>query len=96
MSAAETFTEALMGRTPPVERIGENTQGLFCDPLGRHLPNGWEFVLPNAVYRTAEGKAFDVQGIPPTIDATVFGNEDVAAGRDPSMSMAIGILRAQD
>ncbi|MDQ2710972.1 MAG: S41 family peptidase [Acidobacteriota bacterium] len=52
MSAAETFTQALMGRTPCVTRIGENTQGVFCDVLDRHLPNGWSFGLPNAVYRT--------------------------------------------
>jgi hypothetical protein len=45
MSAAETFTQALMGRTPHVLRIGENTQGVFCDVLGRHLPNGWNFGL---------------------------------------------------
>lgn len=64
MSAAETFTQALMERTPRVTRIGENTQGVFCDVLDRHLPNGWSFGLPNAVYRTTEGRAFDVSGVP--------------------------------
>ena len=56
MSAAETFTPALMERNPHVTRIGENTQGVFCDSLERHLPNGWSFALPNAVYRTSGSK----------------------------------------
>lgn len=92
MSAAETFSEALMGRRPGVRRIGQNTQGLFCDPLDRHLPNGWTFSLPNAVYLTADGAAFDVQGIPPDIEVPVFDDADVAAGKDPAMEMAIRVL----
>jgi hypothetical protein len=34
LSAAETFTQALMERTPHVLRIGENTQGVFCNWTG--------------------------------------------------------------
>ena len=60
--------------------------------LDRHLPNGWTFGLPNAVYRTAQGKAFDVHGIPPDIEVPVFNDVDVAAGRDPSIEMAKRIL----
>lgn len=93
MSGAETFTQALMDRTPHVTRIGENTQGVFCDVLDRHLPNGWTFGLPNAVYRTAEGIAFDVQGIPPNIEEPVFTDWDVAAGRDPAMAKAVQVLK---
>lgn len=89
MSAAETFTQALMGRTPHAFRMGESTQGVFCDILGRHLPNGWEFGLPNAVYRTADGLAYDIVGIPPDITVPVFEDEDIAAGRDPAMEAAI-------
>lgn len=95
MSAAETFTQALMGRVPPVTRIGEPTQGVFCDVLERRLPNGWKFGLPNAVYLTAEGRAFDATGVPPTLAAPVFDSADVAAGRDPAMAEAIGLLRKQ-
>ncbi|MCI0362622.1 MAG: S41 family peptidase, partial [Phycisphaerales bacterium] len=47
VSAAETFTQALMKREPKVTRIGEHTQGVFSDVLGRRLPNGWRFGLPN-------------------------------------------------
>jgi len=92
MSAAETFTQALMGRTPHVTMIGENTQGVFCDPLDRHLPNGWTFSLPNAVYRTTDGYAFDVEGIPPDMTARVFADDDVAARRDPAMALALRVL----
>jgi len=92
ISAAETFTQALMGRTPHVTRIGENTQGVFCDVLDRHLPNGWTFGLPNAIYRTPEGIAFDGQGIPPDIAVPVFADSDVAAGKDPGMAKAMQVL----
>jgi hypothetical protein len=92
MSAAETFTEALMSRNPRVIRIGESTQGVFCDILDRHLPNGWTFGLPNAVYRTPEGKSFDVTGIPPDIQIPVFANGDVRAGKDPAMAKAVELV----
>jgi len=93
ISAGETFTQALMGRTPHVTRIGENTQGVFSDVLNRKLPNGWEFGLPNEVFRTKDGKTFDVGGIPPDINVPVFGDADVAAGTDPAMARALELLR---
>ena len=92
ISAGETFTQALMGRTPHVARIGENTQGVFSDVLDRRLPNGWTFSLPNEVYRTPEGTTFDVRGIPPDITVPVFADDDVEAGRDPGMAKALEIL----
>jgi hypothetical protein len=92
ISAGETFTEALMGRSPHIVRIGENTQGVFSDVLDRRLPNGWRFELPNEIYRTADGKTFDLEGIPPDLEAPVFADADVAAGEDPSMARALEIL----
>jgi hypothetical protein len=92
VSAGETFTQALMGRTPRVLRIGENTQGVFSDVLGRELPNGWSFGLPNEVFRTAQGTSFDGPGIPPDIIVPVFADDDIAAGRDPGMAKALEIL----
>ena len=89
MSAAETFTQALMGRTPGVMRIGESTQGVFCDVLDRHLPNGWIFGLPNAVYRSKDGEAFDVGGIPPDLQVPVYADDDVKRGKDPAMEAAL-------
>lgn len=95
MSAAETFTQALMERSPHITRVGENTQGVFCDVLDRHLPNGWSFGLPNAVYRTSEGRAFDVSGIPPDLVVPVFADDDVAAKRDPAMAAAMQVLTSR-
>lgn len=93
ISAGETFTQALMGRTPHVTRVGESTQGVFSDVLVRRLPNGWRFGLPNEVYRTAQGTAFDGPGISPDIRVPVFADADVSGGKDPAMAKAIEILR---
>ena len=92
ISAGETFTQALMGRTPHVVRIGENTQGVFSDVLGRNLPNGWHFGLPNEIFRTAQGTTFDGPGIPPDIIVPVFAADDIAAGKDPAIAKALEIL----
>lgn len=91
-SAAESFVLALMGRQPSVTRIGENTQGVFCDVLSRRLPNGWSFGLPNAEYATADGRTFDVTGIPPDIPVSVFGNADLKSGNDPAIGAARQVL----
>jgi len=93
ISAGETFTQALMGRTPRVVRVGENTQGVFSDVLGRDLPNGWSFGLPNEVFRTARGATFDGPGIPPDVNVPVFADGDVEAGRDPAMAKALELLQ---
>ena len=93
ISAGETFTQALMGRTPRITRIGENTQGVFSDVLSRRLPNGWRFGLPNEVFRTPQGTTFDGPGIPPDAAVPVFADEDVAAGKDPGVAKALEILR---
>jgi Peptidase family S41/Tricorn protease C1 domain len=92
LSAAESFVLALIGRNPPVVRIGENTQGVFCDVLSRRLPNGWTFGLPNAVYSTIDGKTFDVTGIPPDIPVPVFADADLEARRDPAIETARRVL----
>lgn len=94
VSAAETFTQALMGRQPSVTRVGENTQGVFSDVLSRRLPNGWFFGLPNELFLTENGKFFDVTGIPPNIVVPVFESKDLSAGRDPALKKALQILTA--
>jgi hypothetical protein len=91
-SAGETFTQALMGRAPRVIRVGENTQGLFSDTLSRRLPNGWMIYLPNEVFRTKEGRAFDAIGIPPDIHVPVFAAPDIVANRDPALAAALSHL----
>ena len=84
-----------MGHSLHTVRIGENTQGVFSDVLGRQLPNGWRFGLPNEIYRTADGTIFDLVSIPPDIEVPAFADADVAAGKDPAMARALEILSQQ-
>ena len=93
VSAAETFTQALLNREPAVTRVGQNTQGVFSDVLGRRLPNGWRFGLPNERFVT-NGKSYDGPGIPPTIVVPVFPPSDLASGRDSAIEKALEILGA--
>ena len=89
VSAAETFTMALLDRRPHVVRVGSNTQGVFSDVLGRSLLNGWTFGLPNEIYLTKDGKAF---GVPPDIEVPIFPTEDLASGRDSALDKALELL----
>ena len=94
VSAVETFTQALMGRRPGVERIGENTMGAFSDVGDRHLPNGWTFGLPNELFLNERGTSFDGSGIPPTIAVPTLRTADLAPGGDPGLDRAIAVLSA--
>jgi hypothetical protein len=92
VSAGETFTMALMGREPHVLRIGLSTQGVFSDVLNRSLPNGWHFHLPNEIYFTASGRAFDAVGVPPDLRVPFFDQEDLQSGHDAALEKAIDWL----
>lgn len=92
VSAAETFTMAVLGRAPHVVRVGSNTQGVFSDVLGRKLPNGWTFGLPNEIYLTKDGKAFDGTGVPSDIGVPIFPTEDLTKGRDSAIDKALELL----
>jgi C-terminal processing protease CtpA/Prc len=91
VSAVETFTQALLKRMPHVRRVGENTQGVFSDVLGRTLPNGWRFGLPNERFVT-DGKSYDGPGIPPDINIPAFPKRDLDAGRDGALEKALELL----
>lgn len=91
VSAAETFTQALLKRVPKVTRVGENTQGVFSDVLGRKLPNGWTFGLPNERFVT-DGKSYDGPGIPPDVTVPVFPHSDLDAQRDGALDKALDLL----
>jgi C-terminal processing protease CtpA/Prc len=92
VSAGETFTMALMDRTPEVTRVGQNTQGVFSDQLTRRLPNGFRFALPNEVFLTEDGKVFEGEGIPPHVEVPAFSKVDFKNGRDAALERAIEIL----
>jgi C-terminal processing protease CtpA/Prc len=91
LSAAETFTQALINREPAVKFVGEPTQGVFSDVLSRRLPNGWRFWLPNERFVT-NGRAYDGPGIPPHVEVPVFAAADRRAGRDRALERALELL----
>jgi hypothetical protein len=93
ISAGETFTQALLDRSPRPVRIGENTQGVFSDVLERTLPNGWEFIVPNEEFQTRDGRTFDGTGIPPQVRTPVFTEEEFAKNRDSAFDRAVALLR---
>ncbi|RJO79439.1 protease [Nocardia panacis] len=96
MSAGETFTQAMMGRPGRTLRIGQPTQGVFSDVLGRKLPGAsraeWSFGLPNEIFLTADGRAFDGPGIPPDITEPVFTEDEFAQRRDSAFDRAVAEL----
>jgi hypothetical protein len=96
VSAAETFTMAVLDRQPHVLRVGANTQGVFSDVLGRKLPNGWSFGLPNEIYLTKDGKAFDGPGVPPDIQVPIFPADDLANARDTALNKALELLSSKN
>ncbi|HLL24707.1 MAG TPA: S41 family peptidase [Kofleriaceae bacterium] len=92
-SAAETFVLALRGQ--PTTRIaGWRTSGELSDILSRTLPNGWSFGLSNEIYLDADGKLFEVQGIPPDVAFTTlpFPIADRIDGVDRAVASAAELL----
>jgi len=85
-SAGETFTQAMMDRTPAPVRIGVPTQGVFSDVLNRLLPDGIQFGLPNEEFVTRDGQTFDNRGIPPNIYVPVFTGYQLAHNIDPALA----------
>jgi len=94
ISAAETFTQALMNRKPKVIRVGETTQGVFSDVLGRTLPNGWRFGLANERFVT-DGKSFDNVGIVPDVPVESFTPAARATGKDAAIEKALAMLHGR-
>jgi hypothetical protein len=94
ISAAETFTQALMNRQPKIIRVGETTQGVFSDVLGRTLPNGWRFGLANERFVT-DGRSFDNVGIAPDVAVESLTPAARATGRDAAVEKALAILHGR-
>jgi hypothetical protein len=87
VSAGETFTEAMLGRTPTPSRVGTATQGVFSDDMDRKLPNGWSFTLGNEEYFAPDGTDYEGRGVPPTIETPVFTREELAQHRDSALDV---------
>ncbi|MFF8774256.1 S41 family peptidase [Kitasatospora sp. NPDC015120] len=94
VSAGETFTQALMGRSPHITRIGENTQGVFSDQLPRRLSPDLVLLLPNEEFLTPAGTTFDGPGIPPDVRTPVFTEEELAGLKDSALTEARRLLAA--
>jgi hypothetical protein len=94
ISAAETFTQALMNRKPKIIRVGETTQGVFSDVLGRTLPNGWRFGLANERFVT-DGKSFDNVGIVPDVAVESLTPAARATGKDAAVEKALAMLHGR-
>jgi len=94
ISAAETFTQALMNRKPKIIRVGETTQGVFSDVLGRTLPNGWRFGLANERFMT-DGKSFDNVGIAPDVAVESLTPAARATGKDAAVEKALAMLHGR-
>ncbi|GHE08213.1 S41 family peptidase [Streptomyces alanosinicus] len=92
ISAGETFTQALMDRPGRTIRIGQATQGVFSDVLGRRLPDGLAFGLPNEEFLTRTGRTFDGTGIPPQLTEPVFTKEEFDKNRDSAFDRAVNLL----
>jgi hypothetical protein len=87
VSAGETFTEAMMARTPPATRVGTNTQGVFADDMARKLPNGWSFTVGNEDYLAPDGHNYEGPGIPPTTEVPVFTPAQLATHQYPALDL---------
>ena len=56
------------------------------------MASGWAFGLPNEIYLTKDGKAFDEGGVPPDIEVLVFPPGDLASGRDSALDKVLELL----
>ncbi|WP_246259057.1 S41 family peptidase [Streptomyces typhae] len=92
VSAGETFTQSLIDRPGTTVRIGQHTQGVFSDVLGRRLPNGMAVGLPNEEFVTRSGTTFDGPGIPPHLSEPVFTEEEFEHRKDSAFDRALKVL----
>ncbi len=90
-SAAETFLMA-MRALPHVKLVGQPSNGILSDRLGKTLPNGWVILLSNEVYFDFEGKNYEVTGVPVDIEAPTFSLEEIAEKRNVAIDTAIAAL----
>lgn len=87
VSAGERFV-LLMRALPNVLHVGQATQGALNGGLGKGLPNGWEFGMPNEVLRDAQGVVHEVAGIAPSVAFDVFPADDFDDGHVKAVQRA--------
>lgn len=91
-SAAENFA-LVMTALPQTTIIGERTHGTLSTILGKVLPNGFEFGLPNEFEMAPDGTLYEVVGIPPAIEVENFTPADISNNVDSAIEAALGFLR---
>ena len=87
VSAGETFSEAVMARTPAATRVGTTTQGVFADDMDRKLPNGWSFTVGSEDYIAPDGRNYEGPGIPPTTQVPNLTPQQLAAHQYPALDL---------
>jgi len=91
--AVELFALALIGREPPVARVGGPTRGAIAETIWRTLPNGWSFRLPVSKYLAQNGSDYHFVGLPPDVAAPPFSANDAAANHDLTLEKGIETLK---
>jgi hypothetical protein len=95
VSAGEKFV-LLMRGLPNVVHVGQTTQGALGGGLGKGLPNGWEFGMPNEIVRDAQGVVHEAAGIAPTIGFEVFPADNFESGHVQAVLRTAQVTSARE
>ena len=90
ISAGDHFAMYLK-EFPYVKLIGENTNGIFSEMLGKTLPNGWEISLSNGQTVSPKRVNYEGKGVPADVVA-IHRRTDMAQGIDPGLNEARNFL----
>lgn len=94
-SAAEVFAAALRERGR-AKLLGEETCGCVLGVRRRHtLPDGGVLEVSEADFRTAAGARLEGSGLGPD-ERVAPDRRDLREGRDPALSRALSLLRADE
>ena len=81
-----------MKSLPQITLIGENSNGVFSNKLGKALLNGWDFTLSNEVFYDVGGINYEVVGVQPHEKVTIFLLNDINASKDKAIEKAMRLL----
>jgi tetratricopeptide (TPR) repeat protein len=90
-SGSDLFALA-MRVLPHVTSIGENTGGCFAAYYPEKLMNGWTLTMPWSYVVDQNDFCWEGMGVPPNI-RKINTKEDIAAGNDKVLALAMDILK---
>lgn len=90
-ASAADVCSMLFKDIPNVTLIGETTYGIFSDVLSKSLPNGWQFLLSNEKYSSADWKYYEQIGIAPDVNI-VLDTAALTLNHDNILEKAIATL----